>query len=356
MKHRLIIIIFSNCIFWFGTQAQNNESPEKYKHAYDSLANIIQNDSKFFIDLQKIIEINDSSLNRLELAIKQPFDSIGKILTSSYTEYTDEGENKVVEEGNPIYILETLFEYKKLVEVERKYQSEINQYFENLKLKNKTLTKHDIVGTYLKVESSGYSINNGDTIPDIDSTLLVIRKDSTYSYIWSPMFGPKSNNHIKTNGKWNYDSRKLILNSEYQQDEWQYFEEYKAEYGDSITKVFVQTYDSLIGFFQFQFIGVLLDTLKESSMIFADKESPKQRCIATFNLPYVDKIIFYGDFGRMPIIEPKEKNSNYFVLQYNLSTDWDYQYMKNLEWDFKGDEISIIQGWGERMILKKIKE
>jgi hypothetical protein len=52
-------------------------------------------------------------------------------------------------------------------------------------------------------------------------------------------------------------------------------------------------------------------------MIFEDKEYPYEACSATFKLPQVDKIVLFGDFGRMPTIIPKNKNSNYFVLAPN---------------------------------------
>lgn len=335
-------------------QAQDRSLLEKSRKTYDSLAKIIQNDPAFFSDLKKVIEIRDSRLEKFKLAIKQPYDSLGKIVTTPYIKYTDKGRVKAVEEGDPSYILETLLLYKSLLEDERNYQYEITQYLKRLKLNKKTLTKQDFVGTYLKIKSSSYSINNGDTIPDIDSTLLVLRQDSTFSYSWSPLFKSNNSKQIKTNGKWSFKGNKIFLNSEYQQDEWRFFEDYKVEYGDSITKIYVQTYDSLISIIKFNRIGILKDSLKKSAMLLPDKVN-KNTCSVNFKVPNVDKIVFFSDFFLMPIIKPKKKNSNHFLLQYNLSTNRDYQYMKNLEWDFKGDELSIVVKWGERMKLKKIK-
>lgn len=189
-----------------------------------------------------------------------------------------------------------------------------------------------IAGSYIKIDSGSSSFQkDGKWYKDIDTTLLELNNDMTFSYKWSPMFGAYSESHIFTTGTWTIKGNKISLHSKYQEDEFRVFENYRPEYGDSLVKIYVQTYDSLIGFFPMQFIGVVRGTKRESKMIFKDKEYPYNACSAIFHLPQVDKIVFYGDFGRMPVITPKDKKSNHFLLQYNLSGNWDYQYFDNFE-------------------------
>lgn len=186
-----------------------------------------------------------------------------------------------------------------------------------------------VTGSYVTIDSSGFE-ENGKRHTDIDSTLLVLDSNMTFSYKWAPMF-VHSDRHLVTTGTWQRKGDKVLLTSKYQQDEYRFFESYRPEYGDSLVKIYVQTYDSLIGFLQLQFIGVIRDTAKDSQMIFRDKDYPYNACSATFHFPSVDKIYFYGDIGRMPAILPRNKKSNHFLLQYNLSVNWDYQYFKDFE-------------------------
>ncbi len=217
-----------------------------------------------------------------------------------------------------------------------------------------TQTIDEIIGRYIKIDSASSSYQKeGKWHKDIDTTLLTLDKNGTFNYKWSPMFGPYSNRHIVTTGAWSFDKGELILNSKYQQGENRFFESYKPEYGDSIVKIYVQTYDSLIGFFQFQFIGVVKDTTRDSQMIFKDQDYPYNACSATFHFRNVDKIVFYGDFGRMPIIVPKENTSNHFLLQYNLSENWDYQYFKNFKVKIVGKNAILGEGNDSKIVLTK---
>ncbi len=211
-----------------------------------------------------------------------------------------------------------------------------------------------IVGSYIKIDSSSSYEREGKWYKDIDTTLLTLNRDMTFSYKWSPMFGAYSNSHIVTTGAWTLEKGEVVLNSKYQQDEHRFFESYNPEYGDSLVKVYVQTYDSLIGFFQFQFIGVLKDTAKDSQTIFKDKDYPYNACSATFHVTGVDKIIFYGDFGRMPVVIPKDKKSNQFLLQYNLSGNWDYQYFKKFKVKINGKKATLGKGKDTKIVLTKI--
>jgi hypothetical protein len=198
------------------------------------------------------------------------------------------------------------------------------------------------LGSYIKIDSTTSKYEKeGVWYADIDTTLLTLNNDMTFIYKWSPMFGPYSNAHILTTGTWKISNKKVILHSKYQEKEYRFFEQYKPEFGDSMVKVYDQTYDSLVGFFKTQFIGVLKDTARYSAMIFPDKEFSFNACSATFNISKVDEIVFYGDFGQMPTIKPKNNKSNCFLLQYNLSTNWDYQYFRNYPIKFKEDKIIL---------------
>jgi len=118
-------------------------------------------------------------------------------------------------------------------------------------------TIDSVIGSYINIDSTSSSYEKeGKWYKDIDTDLLTLNKDMTFSYKWSPNFGPYSNRHIITTGIWAFKKDGILLNSKYQQDEYRFFESYKPEYGDSLVKVYVQTYDSLIGFFQFQFIAI----------------------------------------------------------------------------------------------------
>lgn len=214
----------------------------------------------------------------------------------------------------------------------------------------------EVVGDYIKIDSTSSKYEkNGVCYSDIDTTLLSLNKDMSFSYKWSPMFGPFSQEHIITTGTWRIQDQEVILNSKYQQDEYRFFEDYKVEYGDSLVKVYVQTYDSLIGFFQANFIGVVKDTIKASQMLFRDKEYPYEACSATFKLPLVDKIVLFGSFGRMPTIIPKVKKSNYFLLQYNLSPNWDYQYFKDFKIKIADKKLILGDKRGAQTVLAKWK-
>lgn len=212
-----------------------------------------------------------------------------------------------------------------------------------------------VAGSYIKIDSTSSSYEqDGKWYKDIDTTLLTLNKDKTFSYKWSPMFGAFSNSHIITTGTWRLEKNHVILNSKYQQDEHRFFESYKPEYGDSLVKIYVQTYDSLVGFFQFQFIGVAKDTTRDSQMIFRDKSYPYNACSATFHLAGVDKIVFFGDFGRMPAIIPTDKKSNRFLLQYNLSDSWDYQYFKEFKVNVKDGKATLGEEKNTEIILTRL--
>lgn len=207
-------------------------------------------------------------------------------------------------------------------------------------------------GSYIKIDSSS-STKQGDVwVKNIDTTLLELKPDMTFSYKWAPMFHHGEERHIFTTGTWKLKGNKVILHSKYQQDEWRFFESYKPEYGDSLVKVFVQTYDSLIGFFQVQNIGVVSGTAQKANLIFKDKDYPSDACSATFPFKQADKIVFFGDFGRMPPVIPKDKKSNHFLLQYNLSTEWDYQYFDNFPIDIKNGK-AVLGKKEERTVLLK---
>lgn len=228
-------------------------------------------------------------------------------------------------------------------------------YIITLALNSSSQTVDKIAGSYRNIDSTSSSYEkDGKWYKDIDTTLLLLKNDMTFNYKWSPMFGAYSKSHLLTTGTWKMQGSKVILDSKYQQDEHRFFEHYKPEYGDSMVKVYVQTYDSLISYFQFQFIGVIKDTTRDSQMIFKDKDYPYNACVATFHLSQVDKIIFYGDFGRMPMITPKNKKSNHFLLQYNLSDNWDYQYFKDFEININGNKAILGGNKDDKITLTKM--
>ena len=209
-------------------------------------------------------------------------------------------------------------------------------------------------GDYIKIDSTSSKYKkNGVWHNDIDTTMLSLNKDMSFSYKWSPLFGPSSRKHIITTGVWRIQNQEIILNSKYQQDEFRFFEDYKVKYGDSLVKVYVQTYDSSIGFFPTCRVGVVMDTIRTSKMIFKDKSYQYNACSATFELSHVDKIVLVGEFGPMPAIIPNNKKSNYFLLQYNLSSNWDYQYFKDFKVRIDGTTLILGDKKGKEVILEK---
>lgn len=71
-----------------------------------------------------------------------------------------------------------------------------------------------------------------------------------YSSPWYDLEDRPIDSHIFTTGTWTIKGNKISLHSKYQEDEYRVFENYRPEYGDSLVKIYVQTYDSLVGFFQ----------------------------------------------------------------------------------------------------------
>jgi hypothetical protein len=210
-----------------------------------------------------------------------------------------------------------------------------------------------IAGSYISIDSTTSSYQKeGKWYKDIDTTLLTLNTDMTFIYKWSPTFGPSSMSHIVTTGNWKLENGDVVLNSRYQKDEHRFFESHRPEYGDSIVKVYVQTYDSLIGFFQFQFIGVVKDGKRSSQMIFKDKDYSYNACSATFPLKSIEKIVFYGNFGKMPAVIPKDSNSNHFLLQYNLSAHWDYQYFKDFRIRIDGNKAVLGDGDNQKELIQ----
>ena len=217
-------------------------------------------------------------------------------------------------------------------------------------------TADQLAGSYMKIDSTSSQYQeNGKWIADIDTSLLVLNKDFSFSFKWSPVFGPSSRSHLLTTGTWKIHDGRVRLNSKYQTDEYRFFESYKPEYGDSMVKVYVQTYDSLTGFLQTMSIGVIKDSTRESEMIFIDRDYPYNACSAVFKLSRVDKIVLFGGNGRMPPITPKDKRSNHFLLQYNLSTEWDYQYFKDFDVVVKAGKAIMGESDVEKIVLVKIK-
>lgn len=190
----------------------------------------------------------------------------------------------------------------------------------------------DYSGTYLTIDSNSFRINmDGSRSRNIDSTRLILMENKTFRYEWEPMFGPRAHKTITTTGTWEIKRNKVVLHSKYQENEYRFFESHLPELGDSMVRVRVQTYDSLTGFFYLQYLAIKNDTSTFSKTLLYDQQYPYPSVYCEFKTNKVDEIIFYGDFGRMPIIKPKEKQSNYFVLQYNLSIDWDYQYFNGFK-------------------------
>jgi hypothetical protein len=213
---------------------------------------------------------------------------------------------------------------------------------------------NDICGSYQKIDSTGKYKMSGETEwrKDIDTTLLTLNQDMTFSYKWSPMFGPSSHGHLTTTGTWQMKNKKIVLNSKYQDKEYRVIEDYKPEYGDSLVKVYVQTYDSLASLFYMAQIAIKKDTFETSEFLFQAKNFSTRACLATFKVSSVDKIALYGEFGRSPIVKPKNKKSNFFFLQYNLSTEWDYQYLTNYKAILHGN--TIVLNKKSKIILTKL--
>lgn len=200
--------------------------------------------------------------------------------------------------------------------------------------------KINVLGQYLYIDSSTSSMSKeGVWKKNIDSILFSLNPDCTFSYQWEPKFGPRAHKSILTTGTYKVHKNKITLNSKYQQDEYRFFESHDPNLDDSSTKITVQTYDSQIAFFNFQFISVSKKNKHSIKTLYSDSASNHSTCSATFSLLNVDEIIFHGDFGRMPSIHPKSKESNSFLLQYNWSCDWDYQYFKNFKIKFKNNCI-----------------
>jgi hypothetical protein len=213
----------------------------------------------------------------------------------------------------------------------------------------------DYLGQYLYIDSSTSTMTkNGVWKKNIDSILFTLLPDFTFTYQWEPKFGPRAHKSILTTGTYTVKKNKIFLNSKYQQDEFRYFESHDPQLGDTSVKVLVQTYDSQIAFFNFQFITVRKDDLYKRHMIFSDPSNNYRTCSATFPFINVDEIIFHGDFGRMPSIHPKTKQSNLFLIQYNWSCDWDYQYFKDYKIKLKNNKI-VFEDRAKKIELIKIK-
>jgi hypothetical protein len=212
----------------------------------------------------------------------------------------------------------------------------------------------DFIGQYLFVDSSTSTMNqNGEWHKNIDSILFSINPDFTFTYQWEPKFGPRAHKSITTTGTYTFHKNKIILNSKYQQDEFRFFESHDPLLGDSSVKILVQTYDSQIAFFNFQFITARKENTHKRKMIISDSFYQYNVCSATFPFMNVDEIIFHGDFGQMPSIHPKSKQSNLFLLQYNWSCDWDYQYFKNFKIKLKNNKV-VFEDKAKKIELYKI--
>jgi hypothetical protein len=211
------------------------------------------------------------------------------------------------------------------------------------------------VGTYMKIDSALRSYSK-DAIKkmEIDTTLLVLNADYSFSYKWSPQYGPYANEHIVTTGTWKPDRKKVLLTSKYQFNESRFFESYEPSYGDSLVKIYIQTYDSLIGFIQFNYVAVVSDSLRKNQLVVKDEKFSSPACSANFELKKVDKIFFCGDFGQMAAVIPKNQRSNHFVLQYNWSSNPDYRYFNNDPFYFTNDEIFTGKKKEAAASLKKI--
>ncbi|MBC7863423.1 MAG: hypothetical protein IAF38_10640 [Bacteroidia bacterium] len=223
------------------------------------------------------------------------------------------------------------------------------------------LNAQNPVGTYMKIESSlRTNTIDGEKRMEIDTTLLSLNEDFSFSYKWSPQYGPNANEHIVTTGIWKLDRKKVLLTSKYQFNQSRFFESYEPSYGDSLVKIYIQTYDSLIGFIQFNYVAVVSDSLRKNQLVTKDEKFSSPACSANFELKKVDKIFFCGDFGQMAAVIPKNQRSNHFVLQYNWSASSDYRYFNNEAFYFDGDEIFTEKkslrpgGKDEASALKKI--